>query len=188
MPSLPFVSKIVEKVAAKRPVQHLRDNGLHEELQSAHIPTVHQWECNTISHVTWHTPRLSCWFIWIYLPRLTPSMLLSYQRLCIATWEYSCMEQFIHLASDPACLDWDGCFWRTACKMRCSTGIGVGSVVIYCVYSMTARNSNKALCGLSEVCRWSSNIYIMSSSRTGWLGVLCYEERWLHWWSQVLDS
>ena len=108
--------------------------------------------------------------------------------LPIATWEYSCMGQFIHLASDPACLDWDGCFWRTACKMRCSTGIGVGSVVIYCVYSMTARNSNKALCGLSEVCRWSSNIYIMSSSRTGWLGVLCYEERWLHWWSQVLDS
>ena len=75
-----FVCNDLEEGLAKRLIQHLKYNGLHEELQSTYKPRYSTGSALMKGqyNMTCYLLGVSFWFIWIYLPHLTLSMMFSY--------------------------------------------------------------------------------------------------------------
>ena len=109
--SSPFVSKTLEKVAVKRLIKHLTDNGLHDDLQSAY-KAIHSTD-------TQGRPRGggsrggggNCpnWiWIWIFFgSTFVSSKYMLTLHFLGNIWPGLYMVQFIHDRSYPARADWD---------------------------------------------------------------------------------
>ena len=157
--SLPFLSKILENVAAKRLVQHLTDNSLHEELQSAYKP-LHSTETALmiVQHDITSSLAGSRGVLLVHL-NLSAAFDMIDASILLKTMNEQLgisgpyIVQFICVRSYPVHADWDRHNQRMSSEVRYSTRLGARTAAVHCVHSTNAGHTKEACCGIPSVCR-----------------------------------